>query len=86
MSFDIPIAYNHSYQGYKVEYVLTSEEIIKACNNKFALACSIVGKTYCIVFLPKIGPGGVGMVMQNFLKRWENARCNGWNDKDARVY
>lgn len=82
-----PAIYDHPYTGIKSTTILTSEEIIKVCaKGPTVLACSIPGKHSCLVFLPKISPGGVGPAMYKFLVRWENARCNGWSDKNARVY
>lgn len=85
---DIPVQYDFPYNGPLIIQILTSEEIIKICGIN-ALACSwppiVPGKT-CVQFLPKVGPGGVGQRMRNYLVRWENARCNGWSDKNARVY
>ena len=53
------------------------------------LACSwppVVKNGACVQFLPRVGMGGVGQRMADYLKRWENARCNGWKDNTAKVY
>ncbi len=87
---ELPAIYSHPYDGPVVVHQLPASEIIKACNKgPNVLACSLPPLRpggACIVFLPRIGPGGVGPRMRALLERWENARCNGWKDKDARVY
>ncbi len=77
-----PAIYDHRYSGQLMVHELSSAEIIKACNKgPNVLACSlppIKPDGSCIIFLPRIGPGGVGPRMRALLERWENARCNGW--------
>lgn len=88
MILEPPAIYDFPYTGIKSTTILTSQEIIKVCNKggPNVLACSMPGQHSCLVFLPKLGPGGVGHAMYKFLVRWENARCNGWSDPNARVY
>ena len=90
MILEPPPQYDRPYAGSVTVYQLSSEEIIRACSKgQNVLACSLPPVKpggACIQFLPKIGPGGVGARMWTFLKRWEDARCNGWADRDARVY
>lgn len=87
MITDIPAQYSQPYAGVKSTAILPSADIIRVCHKgPNVLACSIPGLHSCLVFIPKVGPGGVGERMQAFLIRWENARCNGWADPTARVY
>lgn len=90
MILEPPPQFVHPYAGPLAVHQMSAEEIIKVCNKgPHVLACSLPPVRPgggCIQFMPKVGPGGVGQRLWNFLKRWENARCNGWKDKDARVY
>ena len=87
---DIPPQFDHPPTIQVIEKRMTSAEIIAVCNKgPNVLACSSVPHKpwlACTQFLPIVGPGGVGPAMGALLKRWENARCNGWLDKTATVY
>lgn len=90
MILEPPPQYDHVLLGPVRVHELSSQEIIRACNKgPNVLACSLPPVKpggWCIQFMPRIGPGGVGPRMWAFLKRWENARCNNWKDNNARVY
>ena len=80
-----PAEYDHSYPGQLYVLERPIAEIDEICcggephpTMGRVLACAIPMPDRCIIFLPKVEPGGVSKPQQDRFRRHEIAHCNGW--------
>lgn len=79
MILEPPQQYDHLYSGVLAEHIETMDKIEAACPKEHnrVYGCSIVGKGWCITHIPVTGKGGVSQWLQDRIRAFENAHCNG---------
>ena len=80
-----PAVYDHPYPGVLAEHFESMGKIEAACPRepKPVYGCAIVGKGWCITHIPVVGKGGVSKWLQDRIKGFELAHCNGMNVSHA---
>jgi hypothetical protein len=82
-----PPAYVHPFCGDLVIVERSVADTERACQDagvidRGMMACMVLlpfGNGTCVVYLPRIGTGGVGRPSHEALLRHEVAHCNGWS-------
>lgn len=79
-----PPEYDRPYHGqlYIIERPVAEIDAIccggSASKRGRAFACAIPMPGHCVIFLPRVEPGGVSKPQQERFKRHEIGHCNGW--------
>ncbi len=82
-----PLVFDAPYRGKLIIIKIPIEQVHQQCCGGHddetkpgtrILACSIPLPGQCLVYLPKVEPGGVSQPQQDRLRRHEVGHCNGW--------